>query len=105
MPTLHETDTVVRRFWELMAGNDFHAVAEVLHENFELDWPQSGERIRGAFNFGEMNANYPAKGRWRFSIDALVADDNGAVTDVRVTDGDMKARAIHCCPIVETRKA
>lgn len=94
MPTLHETDTIARRFWELMASNDFHAVAEVLHPDFELDWPQSGERILGAFNFGEMNRNYPAKGPWRFTIERLVADDNGVVTEVTVTDGGMTATAI-----------
>ncbi|HEX7029794.1 MAG TPA: nuclear transport factor 2 family protein [Gammaproteobacteria bacterium] len=77
-----------------MASNDFHSVAEVLHPDFALDWPQSGERILGAFNFGEMNANYPAKGRWRFSVERLVADDNGAVTDTAITDGDIEARAI-----------
>lgn len=94
MPTLHETEMLVRRFWALMVSNDFHAVAEVLHPDFELYWPQSGERICGAFNFGEMNANYPAEGRWRFSLERLVADDNGAVTDVMVTDGSMEARAV-----------
>lgn len=94
MSTLHQTDMLARRFWELMASNDFNAVAEVLHPEFELDWPQSGERIRGAFNFGEMNRNYPAKGRWRFSIERLVADDNSAVTEVTVTDGDITATAV-----------
>lgn len=94
MPTLHQPETIVERFWSLMAGNDFHAVSEVLHPDFELEWPQSGERIRGAFNFGEINRNYPAKGRWQFSVDRLVADDNGAVTDTVVTDGEIEARAV-----------
>lgn len=94
MPTLHESGILARRFWELMASNDFHSVAKILHSDFVLGWPQSGERIRGAFNFGEMNANYPAAGRWEFSIERLVADDNGAVTEVTVTDGEIVATAV-----------
>lgn len=88
------TRRVVERFWALMAGNDFHAVAEVLHPEFELEWPQSGERIRGAFNFGEVNRNYPAEGRWRFAIERLLVDGATAATDVTVTDGAIQARAV-----------
>jgi|SRR5690606_30377987 len=94
MPTLHETGRLARRFWELMASNDFHSVAEVLHPEFVLEWPQSGERIRGAGNFAEMNRNYPASGPWRFEVQRLVADANGAVTETTVTDGDMRATAV-----------
>lgn len=90
----NETCRVVKRFWALMQSNDFHSVAEVLHREFELIWPQSGERIVGAWNFGELNRNYPAKGKWSFVIERLVADGEHAVTDVVVTDGDINARAV-----------
>ena len=39
---------VVREVWRLMASNDFGSVAAVLAPEFVLEWPQSGERIRGA---------------------------------------------------------
>jgi hypothetical protein len=59
-----------------------------------LEWPQSGERIRGAANFARMNQEYPAHGAWRFAINRLVGSDGEAVTDVSVTDGVQVARAI-----------
>ncbi len=81
------TEAVVREFWRLMATNDFHAVAAVLAPDFVMEWPQSGERIRGPVNFCRMNAEYPAAGPWRFTINRLVADGDVAVTQVSLTDG------------------
>jgi limonene-1,2-epoxide hydrolase len=85
---------VVERFWQLMRTNDFHSVGEVLSDDFVLDWPQSNERIRGRDNFARMNEEYPAHGRWQFTINRIVADEGEVVTDVLVTDGVQKARAI-----------
>jgi ketosteroid isomerase-like protein len=85
---------LAREFWRLMASNDFHSVAAVLAPQFVLEWPQSGERIRGARNFGCMNQAYEAHGPWRFNIVRLVGDDREAVTEVDVTDGKTQARAI-----------
>jgi len=85
---------VVREFWRLMATNDFHSVAGVLASEFVLEWPQSKERIRGAERFARMNEEYPAHGPWKFMIDRLVGDETGAVSDVSVTDGVQRARAI-----------
>ncbi len=85
---------VVREFWQLMATNDFSAVAAVLAPDFVLEWPQSSERIRGATRFAQMNAEYPAHGRWRFTLNRIVGDDEEAVSDVAITDGVQQARAI-----------
>lgn len=87
---------VVERFWQLMASNDFASVGAVLSDDFTLDWPLSGERIRGRANFSAMNAEYPAHGVWTFGINQFVADENNSqvVTDVSVSDGAVHARAI-----------
>ena len=85
---------LARRFWELMSSNDFYAVAEVLAPDFVLEWPQSGERIRGAQSFARVNAEYPAHGRWVFTVNRLFGDEAEAVSDVHVTDGVQRARAI-----------
>jgi limonene-1,2-epoxide hydrolase len=85
---------IVERFWDLMRTNDFHSVGEVLSDDFVLDYPQSNERIRGRENFARMNEEYPALGRWEFTINRIVADEGEVVTDVTVTDGIQKARAI-----------
>ena len=86
--------SIAREFWRLMATNDFDSVARVLAPGFVLEWPQSGERIRGAENFARMNAEYPAHGPWRFTVHHVVGNDEDAVTDVGVTDGVQIARAI-----------
>jgi hypothetical protein len=86
--------TIVQEFWRLMATNDFPSVASVLAPGFTLEWPQSRERIRGAENFVRMNQEYPAHGPWQFAINRLVGDASEAVSDVSITDGVQKARAI-----------
>ena len=93
MPDTTAVDTV-REFWRLMASNDFHCVAAVLSPDFVLEWPQSKERIRGAERFARMNHEYPAQGRWQFTINRLVGGSSEAVSDVTVTDGALVARAI-----------
>jgi len=77
-----------------MATNDFRSVGSLLAEDFMLDWPQSGERIRGRDNYAAMNEQYPAKGLWTFTINRIAGNDDEAVSDVSVTDGVQQARAI-----------
>lgn len=89
-----EAAAVVKKFWELMASNDFRSVGQVLGDDFVLEWPQSNERIRGRDNFAAMNEEYPAHGPWRFTINRIVGGGGEAVTDVSVTDGVQEARAI-----------
>ena len=84
----------VRDFWALMQTNDFAAVADLLAPDFVLEWPQTKERIRGAERFVRMNAEYPAHGRWEFTVHRLVGGGDEAVSDVAITDGVQRARAI-----------
>jgi ketosteroid isomerase-like protein len=85
---------VVREYWRLMATNDFHAVGAVLADDYVMDWPQSNERLRGRERFAAMNTEYPAHGRWQFKVNRVVGTDTEAVSDVDVTDGVQKGRAI-----------
>lgn len=77
-----------------MGENDFFAAAELLHEDFILEWPQSRERIRGRENFARLNTAYPAGGKWTFSINHIVSEGDMVVTDVSVSDGTRNDRAI-----------
>jgi ketosteroid isomerase-like protein len=91
---LEESKQIVERFWATMQTNDFKAVGELLHDHYTLDWPQSGERIRGRANFVAVNENYPAHGRWEFTIHRILAEGNEVVSDVDVTDGIVRGRVI-----------
>ncbi len=84
----------VEQFWAAMDDNDFRAAGELLHDEYVLEWPQSGERIRGRDNFVAINERYPAAGRWSFTVRRLVADERGVATEVTVTDGARADRAI-----------
>ncbi|MBU1105571.1 MAG: nuclear transport factor 2 family protein [Candidatus Riflebacteria bacterium] len=85
---------VVESFWETMRTNDFHAAGRWLADDFECHWPQSSEVICGRVNFAELNSNYPAKSLWQFDLVSLICEGDTVVTDVKVTDGNVHARAI-----------
>ncbi len=78
---------LVEEFWALIKTDDFRVVGSVLADDFLLEWPQSGERIRGRDNYAGMNEEYPAQARWQSTV-------NRIVSDVSVTDRVEKARAI-----------
>ncbi len=85
---------VVAQFWAAMQTNDWRAAAQWLSDDYVCEWAQSGERIRGRENFIAIQANYPAHGKWRFTINQLIAEDDQVVSDVSITDGVQHARAI-----------
>jgi ribosomal protein RSM22 (predicted rRNA methylase) len=97
------SESIVRDFWRLMATNDFHSVKAVLAEGFVVEWPQSKERIRGGENFARMNAEYPANGRWQFTINRLVASGGSVVTQVCVSDGKQSDEPISFFTVVANK--
>ncbi|MFN8383163.1 MAG: nuclear transport factor 2 family protein [Anaerolineales bacterium] len=85
---------LIENFWGTMASNDFYAVAELLHDDFILEWPQSGERIRGRDNFAAINTYYPTEGKWTFHINHLIAEGDTVFSDVSVSDGKRNDRCL-----------
>jgi len=86
-------ETVVS-FWEAMQNNDFYKASTWLTNDFEGYWPQSHELITGRNDFGDVNSHYPANDKWLFEINSIVCEGQKVVTDVSITDGTQKARAI-----------
>jgi len=85
---------VVLAFWEAMQSNDFSKASNWLSPDFQGFWPQSGELTIGRDNFTAINTYYPAHGSWLFEINNIVCEAETVVTDVSITDGIQKARAI-----------
>ncbi|AUI88253.1 polyketide cyclase [Vibrio azureus] len=85
---------VVLAFWGAMKTNDFTRASEWLSADFECLWPQSNELITGRENFIAINTHYPANDIWEFEIHSVICDGVTVVTDVSITDGVQKARAI-----------
>jgi ketosteroid isomerase-like protein len=90
----NENKQIVERFWAAMHDNDFPAAGELLHDEYVLEWPQSGERIRGRANFVAVNQHYPSAGRWRVTVHRIIAEGDEVATEVTVTDGVQTGRAI-----------
>lgn len=85
---------VVIAFWNAMNTNDFTKASEWLSSDFEGYWPQSGELTIGRDNFISINSFYPANGAWEFEVHSVVCEGDTVVTDVSITDGVQRARAI-----------
>ncbi len=85
---------IVEEFYRRMNTNDFRLASQMLSDDYILEWPQSKERICGRENFAAVNEEYPAYGRWSFTINKIVGNATEAVSDVTVTDGIQQARAI-----------
>lgn len=85
---------IVLNFWNVMASNDFYAAAECLSPDCEVIWPLTKEVIRGRKNFAELNSAYPAEGKWTFTIERIVGENDQVVTDVIVSDGVRSDRVI-----------
>ena len=101
--TTQESKQVVEQFWMTMQTNDFRRVGQLLHDDYVLEWPQSAERIRGRANFIAVNENYPAHGRWEFTVHQIVAEGDRVVSDLDVTDGVVKGRVITFSTVREGR--
>jgi len=94
---------VVRRYWAAINANDFQAAGQLLHDDFLLHWPQSGERICGRANFVSVNEHYPAAGPWRVTVHRLLTEGDEVASEVTVTDGVLKATAITFSNVLDGR--
>jgi SnoaL-like domain len=56
---------VLARHWEASDANDFAAEHEIYREDAVLNYPQSGERIRGRHNIQESRTVQPNKKRFK----------------------------------------
>jgi ketosteroid isomerase-like protein len=52
-------EEVVRSYWRAHAARDADGLSELRHAEWTVEWPQSGERIRGDANARAISENYP----------------------------------------------
>jgi hypothetical protein len=55
----------LQRHWEASDASDFNVEHEIYREDAVLDYPQSGERIRGRHNIQESRTVQPNKKRFK----------------------------------------
>ncbi|HLO34945.1 MAG TPA: nuclear transport factor 2 family protein [Candidatus Deferrimicrobium sp.] len=52
-------EDVVHQYGQAHAAQDFDALRELRHADWTVEWPQSGERVRGDANARALMDNYP----------------------------------------------
>src|ERR1700744_1416386 len=73
----------LKRHWDASDANDFATEHEIYHEDAVLDYPQSGERIRGRRNIQESRTVQPNKKR--FTVRRIVGNGDLWVTEFVLT--------------------
>lgn len=52
---------VVKRYAQALSADDFDAQDSLIHDDYVLEYPQSGERVRGSANRRAIVENYPSR--------------------------------------------
>src|SRR5437868_12156596 len=73
----------LERHWEASDANDFEVEHEIYREDAVLDYPQSGERIRGRHNIQESRSVQPNKKR--FTVRRIIGSGDLWVTEFVLT--------------------
>src|ERR1041384_4208373 len=69
----------LQRHWDASDASDFEVEHDIYHEDAVLDYPQSGERIRGRRNIQESRTVQP--NRKRFMVRRMIGSGDLWVTE------------------------
>ena len=83
----------------MVLDHDLQRVREFYHDDVVVEFPQSGERIRGKHNIYELRAHYPAK--VTFKIPRVLGEENLWITELAISYSD--GRPINAVGIMEFR--
>ncbi len=73
---------VVAELWRRIQARDWDRLAELLADDFVLEWPDVHLRIRGPANYVDFNRAYPEG--WVIEVLRIVAEGHTAVSEVHV---------------------
>jgi hypothetical protein len=82
----------LRRHWEASDANDFMVEHEIYREDAVLDYPQSGERIRGRHNIRESRFVQPNKKR--FTVRRIIGSGDLWVTEFVLAYDDVPSYVV-----------
>ena len=80
---MDDLQAALKRHWDASDANDFDAEHEIYREDAVLDYPQSGERIRGRRNIQESRFVQPNKKR--FTVRRIIGSGDLWVTEFVLT--------------------
>jgi len=77
----------LQRHWIASDANDFEAEHDIYHDDAVLDYPQSGERIRGRRNIQQSRLVQP--NRKRFAVRRIIGSGDLWVSEITLSyDGN-----------------
>ncbi|MBX9710492.1 MAG: nuclear transport factor 2 family protein [Xanthobacteraceae bacterium] len=84
--------SALQRHWDASDANDFEAEHEIYREDAVLNYPQSGERIRGRRNIQESRFVQPNKKR--FTVKRIIGSGDLWVTEFVLTYDGIPSYAV-----------
>jgi ketosteroid isomerase-like protein len=94
-----ENRAALERHWTASAAGDQDAEHEIYHDDAIVEYPQSGERIRGRHNVQALRSHHPARPSG-FVVRQMLGEGDLWVTEYVITyDG----RPVHTISIMEFR--
>src|SRR6478752_3754131 len=87
-----EVRAALQRHWEASDANDFNVEHEIYREDAVLDYPQSGERIRGRRNIQESRFLQPNKKR--FAVRRILGGGDLWITEFVLTYDGIPSYAV-----------
>jgi SnoaL-like domain len=82
----------LQRHWDASDANDFEAEHDIYHEDAVLDYPQSGERIRGRRNIQESRSVQPSAKR--FTVRRIVGGGDLWVSEIVISYDGVPSYAV-----------
>jgi len=86
------TRAALQRHWEASDASDFQAEHEIYREDAVLEYPQSGERIRGRHNIQESRTVQPSQKR--FAVRRVIGSGDLWVTEFVLTYDDIPSYVV-----------
>jgi hypothetical protein len=87
-----EVQLALERHWESSDAGDFEAEHSIYREDAVLDYPQSGERIRGRHNIQESRRLQP--NRKRFTVRRIMGGSDLWITEFVLRYDDIPSYAV-----------
>jgi hypothetical protein len=93
-----ETRAKLERHWDTAGNRDQEAAHDIYHEDCVVEWPQSGERVRGKADLQALRTAYPAQ--LEFNVRRILGGGDLWITEYRISyDG----APVHVVSIMEFR--
>jgi hypothetical protein len=97
------TLAALQRHWDASDANDFEAEHDIYRDDAVLDYPQSGERIRGRRNIQESRSVQPNKKR--FTVRRIIGGGDLWVSEFVLTYDGMPSYVVSIMEFSDGRVA